>query len=597
MENLLVSDIAKILEEKNFNIAAEELEKVTNLDCFGTENFLHDIILERWVYRPEDIPFSFARDIWKMSDTDVKSDRDLLKEILEYPIADINKAKINDFLWVVDRDFVAAKQAEELYRIHIESTQGFDYNFMAINRLVSISKNIHSRNIDESIRSRLLMRVLNQYNNEDHGKILHLIQTAANEHVDEDYLLQYTEKILNMYDDKSYDYHIIGEFCDTLEMLYYKKFKWAKKKCVSEPKLIEIRRRKVRAIMMAGNILNTSETGSLIRSITFLKNAINILKTIEGTETERKELLKRVDEMEKRMVSDIPVFSSQQDNRETVRQLIKQLEVLDKEEIICYFALFIPVPERKRVEQSVTSSADTFFGFGSLFPIGILGKDGKSIAKSRPIKKSNDEVDLGAFQDALEHRTSELMDFFSQIMIWNTLNYIRSKFVIEEKDIREIVENSVIVPEDRKEAYIKGLMAGFLGDFLTALYILIPQVENSVRELAIQCGEPVYNLNENGIEELKTMHAVLELEGVKECLDDDFLLAIKTIFCSKFGFNMRNDIAHGLVADKQFNSYKVLYTWWFILKMCYMFCGKLQIDNRIKVNKKLEKLLRESEEQ
>ena len=114
MENLLVSDIAKILEEKNFNIAAEELEKVTNLDWFGTENFLHDIILERWVYRPEDIPFSFARDIWKMSDTDVKSDRDLLKEILEYPIADINKAKINDFLWVVDRDFVAAKQAEEL---------------------------------------------------------------------------------------------------------------------------------------------------------------------------------------------------------------------------------------------------------------------------------------------------------------------------------------------------------------------------------------------------------------------------------------------------------------------------------------------------
>lgn len=54
------------------------------------------------------------------------------------------------------------------------------------------------------------------------------------------------------------------------------------------------------------------------------------------------------------------------------------------------------------------------------------------------------------------------------------------------------------------------------------------------------------------------------------------------IFCSKFGFNMRNDIAHGLVPDKQFNSYKVLYTWWFILKMCYMFCGKLQIDNRIK---------------
>ena len=160
------------------------------------------------------------------------------------------------------------------------------------------------------------------------------------------------------------------------------------------------------------------------------------------------------------------------------------------------------------------------------------------------------------------------------------------------KEIARILDEEYngVVPKDRKEAYIKGLMSGFSGDFMTALYILIPQVENSIRELAIQCGEPVYNLNENGIEELKTMHAILELDGVKEKLDDDFLLSLKTIFCSKFGFNMRNNIAHGIFSDKDFNSYEALYTWWFILRMCYMFCGKLQIDNRIKVNEKLKKL-------
>lgn len=185
------------------------------------------------------------------------------------------------------------------------------------------------------------------------------------------------------------------------------------------------------------------------------------------------------------------------------------------------------------------------------------------------------------------------MNFSSQILVGNTLNYIRSKFIIEEHDIREIVEESIIVPSDRKESYIKGLMSGFSGDFMTALYILIPQVENSIRELAILCGEPVYNLNESGIEELKTMHAILELEGVKEKLEDDFLLALKTVFCSKFGFNMRNNIAHGIFSDKQFNSYEALYTWWFILRMCYMFCGKLQVDNRIKVNEKLKKLFEE----
>lgn len=131
-------------------------------------------------------------------------------------------------------------------------------------------------------------------------------------------------------------------------------------------------------------------------------------------------------------------------------------------------------------------------------------------------------------------------------------------------------------------------------DHSQKIYILIPQVENSVRELAIQCGEPIYNLKEEGIEELKTMHAILELEGVKESLDDDFLLALKTIFCSKFGFNMRNSIAHGLFSDNQFQSYNALYTWWFILKMCYMFCGELRIKNSVKVNDKLKRLFEEN---
>jgi len=129
------------------------------------------------------------------------------------------------------------------------------------------------------------------------------------------------------------------------------------------------------------------------------------------------------------------------------------------------------------------------------------------------------------------------------------------------------------------------------GDFLTALSILIPQIENAVRYLAVECGEPVYNMNEEGIEEIKSMHAVLELEGVKESLDEDLIFALNTIFCSKFGFNMRNNVAHGMLDDQAFQSFKALYIWWFALKFCYLFCGKLQEENRSKINKKLKQLM------
>ncbi|MFR1354310.1 DUF4209 domain-containing protein [[Clostridium] symbiosum] len=582
---VLVNEISKILTEKDYNIAARELEETTFLGCSGKENFFRDIILERWVNRPEDIPFSFARDMWKSSDSDEKK---LLREILNYPIANINKAKINDFLWVVENDIEAAKQAEKFYRIHLESQIEFNYNFMAINRFISISKSINSKVTNDSIRSKFIIMVLSQYKNEDHSKILYLIQTAKKESVDVDYLLQYTEKILNTYDDKSYDYQIIGEFCDVLEELYCKKFKWNRAKKVSQPELVKIRKRKVMAIMMAEAYIH-SQPRNFMRSIKFFKDAINILKTIEGTEDERKILFKRIDELEKNSASSIPRLTSQHDCSQIVNQLLEQLEIFDKEEIL-YFFSSIPLPKSKQIKQSVKSKTNNFLGFGGVFPIGILDKDGKSIAKSKPIKKPNDEIDSGAFQDALEHSTAEHMIYYSQIIIGNILNYIRSKFEIKEEDIQDIVENSAFVPKDRKEAYFKGLMAGFSGDLLTALYILIPQVENSIRELAVLCDEIVYNLNEDGIEELKTMNSVLELKGVKECLDEEFLVATKTVFCSKFGFNMRNDIAHGLIDDEQFDSYKALYTWWFIFKMCYMFCGQNRIDNQIKVDEKLGEL-------
>ena len=420
----------------------------------------------------------------------------------------------------------------------------------------------------------------------------YMLKTALEEKVDIDYILQYTEKILDSFDDKSNDYLNIGAFCDLLEELYCEKNGWAKEKCTTNPQLIKIRRKKVKSFLMIANCSASSNPVDILRKVTYLKDAVKLLKTISGTEIERKKLFMEIDELEKKAISCMPVIKIEHDHTETVKILRQQLEVLDKEESLCYFLSFIPFPERKRIEESIKNSE----GFiSSLFSVGIIGKDGKTIAKSQPIRKVNNEFDKEAFHAQLERKATQTINYFSQIMIGNTLNYIQSNFTIEENDIKKIVEGSAFVPTDRRESYVKGIMAGFSGDFITALYILVPQAENSLRELAIMCGEPVYNMNENGIEELKTMHSILNLDGIKESLDEDFLLSLQTTFCSKYGLNMRNNIAHGLFADKQFQCYEALYTWWFILKMCYMFCGELQVRNRIKVNKKLAKIFGEDE--
>ena len=104
------------------------------------------------------------------------------------------------------------------------------------------------------------------------------------------------------------------------------------------------------------------------------------------------------------------------------------------------------------------SKTNNFLGFGGVFPIGILDKDGKSIAKSKPIKKPNDEIDSGAFQDALEHSTAEHMIYYSQIIIGNILNYIRSKFEIKEEDT--LLKTVPLFQKIEKKRILKDLWQG-----------------------------------------------------------------------------------------------------------------------------------------
>ena len=115
--------------------------------------------------------FSYARSIWNRKDINREEYQALLEEIRSYPIAPINKAKISDFLWVVENDFSNAKMAETAYCEHLKNTGAFADHIMAINRILFISKKIRSKEINEEVRKNLLIKVLEEYDNSSHAKL------------------------------------------------------------------------------------------------------------------------------------------------------------------------------------------------------------------------------------------------------------------------------------------------------------------------------------------------------------------------------------------------------------------------------------------
>ena len=237
MAEKMAERIAEILKEPNFQTAEKALTDFCGPMDGEFRNLLVDIIVERWIDTPKDVPFSYARSIWNRKDINREEYQALLEEIRSYPIAPINKAKISDFLWVVENDFSNAKIAETAYYEHLKNTGAFADHIMAINRILFISKKIRSKEINEEVRKNLLIKVLEEYDNSSHAKIGYLIKTAMEEKVDTGYLIPYVENILKTYDDNSCDAPLIGKFCDLLEELYCRKNNWQKKKCITEPKL------------------------------------------------------------------------------------------------------------------------------------------------------------------------------------------------------------------------------------------------------------------------------------------------------------------------------------------------------------------------
>lgn len=417
MAEKMAERIAEILKEPNFQTAEKALTDFCGPMDGEFRNLLVDIIVERWIDTPKDVPFSYARSIWNRKDINREEYQALLEEIRSYPIAPINKAKISDFLWVVENDFSNAKIAETAYCEHLKNTGAFADHIMAINRILFISKKIRSKEINEEVRKNLLIKVLEEYDNSSHAKIGYLIKTAMEEKVDTGYLIPYVENILKTYDDNSCDAPLIGKFCDLLEELYCRKNNWQKKKCITEPKLIAIRRRKIQAVRMEAEYAGASSKGNLMRKIHYLKEVIQLLKTIQGTEEERKALLQEIAQIEEASLSEMMVWSDKQDASGIVKELFRQLEDLDKEEALCYFASFLPIPVREKVKNQVLNRTGIL---NTIFPAAILGKGGKLIAKSRPVKKPDGTIDEGALKDNMERTAAMEMDYFAQILVRNT---------------------------------------------------------------------------------------------------------------------------------------------------------------------------------
>jgi hypothetical protein len=137
-----------------------------------------------------------------------------------------------------------------------------------------------------------------------------------------------------------------------------------------------------------------------------------------------------------------------------------------------------------------------------------------------------------------------------------------------------IVRQSPFVPEDREFIVAKGLFAGMQGDYLSAVHLLIPQVEHIFRWFLAGRGIITSGLDQDGIQDEydlnRLLHSADHTKVLVEILGESTVFELRGLLVERHGSNLRNMVAHGLLPSAAFFTAPACYFWWLMLRLCVL---------------------------
>ena len=192
-------------------------------------------------------------------------------------------------------------------------------------------------------------------------------------------------------------------------------------------------------------------------------------------------------------------------------------------------------------------------------------KAGKLVAIIPPLlpDKNNEALTEACYQHAKVHYHVNYFGFIKP-----ALETLMKEHELNPAFLQKFIDKSCIVPEARKSQWIKGILYGFQGEFDIALHLLIPQFENGLRLLLAFHGEAVWNVeNKTGLHTEKSLMQLLDMPTMAQLFGDDIVFHLKCLLTEKSGFNIRNEISHGLANEAELLSQYAAHAWWLILKI------------------------------
>lgn len=197
-----------------------------------------------------------------------------------------------------------------------------------------------------------------------------------------------------------------------------------------------------------------------------------------------------------------------------------------------------------------------------------LGDNGKVVDRP-PTAGANEDNERAAALLVEMYRQAALL---RQIRAFGTIEPAREQILLEHHprlaDVEELIVDNLIVPRGREVLIARGLLAGLNGDFLVSAHLLIPQLEHALRCVLERLGQPTFRVDaRDGRQYEYDLNNVLYYKPIGDFLGEDLVFDLRGLLVEPCSTNLRNRIAHGLMADEDFSSQSLTYLWCFLLSL------------------------------
>ena len=321
----------------------------------------------------------------------------------------------------------------------------------------------------------------------------------------------------------------------------------------------------------------SSVSPSNILASTFYEKAIQAYRNIPHAYREQHQVDQRISELRRRLneagLQSLEEMSTVESPTMDLTQFVddarRRVRNKTTQEAIRQFSNLFRVRASELQKSAVESLTAT--PFRALVPRTLMTHDGRAAARTPGfIGRPSSEGDETAIEaEMIQFHYEPLVNIAVMGYILPAMDVISLEHRVGEGDFIQLARLSPIVPPGRDRLYGKALYHGYNRDFASSLHLLAPQIEHMVRHQLKMNQVTTTSIDREGIETENGLSTLVDLPEVKAIFGEDVTFELKALFCSPYGANLRNEVAHGLIEEDQCFSAHSVYAWWFSLKLAF----------------------------